>query len=317
MVDVLEMAGSGIGLRRLELVIAMSEVEVRSGQEIMTEQFEDLHDDYVADWHVLQADLRWMKTEGWVEYEASAAGIQGVRLLGQGQHVAQRFSDARLDVTVRLQKARELVLRWLYECDATDIRSPRIQDFIDSKHGSYLGKQFKSNEITKAMKWLEDKGFMTGQYMQAGYYTYPKITTDGSDVLEEYGSLSNVPKESRPSVTTTTVHMNGSHGSNLNIGGNNVTQSTAMTAEQIGASVSFVESSRGLVPSLGLTEEQVSEITEVLDEVEKESSSPAPKRGLLVDLMTKARDIALLGSATAMVNAYEFLANGSIQAITG
>lgn len=318
MVEVLELAESRMGLRRLELAAAISDAEVRSGQEIMTEQFENLHDDYVADWHVLQADLRWMGEQSWISFEASAAGIQGVHLLGLGQQVAQRFQDVRSDTVARMKLARDSVLRWLYECEMANIRSPRYQDFKDSKYGEYLGNPFTSQEITKAIEGLVNKELVTGQYMTgAGYYTNPRITTAGSDIIEEYGSLTNVPKESRPNVTTTTVHMNGSHGSNLNVGGNNVTQSTTMTAEQIGASVSFVESSRGMVPSLGLTEEQVGEITEVLDEVEKESSAAEPNRGLLIDLMAKARDVALLGSATAMVNAYEFLANGSIQAIGG
>lgn len=317
MVDVTSFTGTQIGIRRLELIAALNSAEVRYGYEISTEPYEEINSDYRSDWRVMQEDLRWMRSEGWVSFEESAGGITGVRLLSPGQEAAQQYAKAKADPLARAQTSRDRVLKWLHDCDLTDIHSPTYKDFKASKYGSHLGTGFSDREITKAIGWLVEKELINAQYMIAGYYTYPKVTAAGGNIIEQYGSLKNVPEEKRGNFSQTTVHMNGSHGSNLNIGGNNVTQSTTVTLEQMAEVNKFAESARGLVPLLGLDTQQQDQVLETVKALEEESESPTPKRNVLVELMGKARDLAVLGTASGMVTAFEHLANGAIAAIGG
>ncbi|PQZ87853.1 hypothetical protein [Arthrobacter sp. MYb222] len=315
MTDIRQMAETASGMRRLKLLEAICNADTRPGYEVDTEQFEQMHDDYVSNWRAMQEDLRWMKSLGWLAFEESAAGVQGVRTQAEARDAVQEFVGLRTDSMQRAQAARDAYLLWLYDCDSSDEVSTTYDDFRSSRHGAYLGTRFSDREIGKAAAFLKDKKYMRGTLMNAGVYTSPKITTSGIEILERYGSLKNSPPSENSSVTN--INVNGSHGSNVNVGGNNVTQSTSVSLEQIEKSKEFVNSARGLAPILQLSPDEQAQLLEAIDAVEAEVTAPEPKKNILVELISKTKDLALQGAASGIVHAFQQIASTALTAIGG
>ncbi|MFL4480533.1 hypothetical protein ACIPUB_19945 [Paeniglutamicibacter sp. ORCA_105] len=313
--ELIKLASTPIGARRLNLITAINENVDRAGFEVSMKPFELSHDEYHGNYNVFLDDLRWFENQGWVWFEADGTGISGVVVKAAGSEAVRAFKTAREDIAARVKVARDNYLRWLYDCDMNGDTGLRYEDFRSSKHGSYLGVEFTDQEIGKAASWLIAKKYMTGNLMSAGYYTYPKITTAGSDIIEGPGSLAGIASSAYSSITN--VNVNGSHGSNVNVGGSNVTQTATATVKQVQEAQKFVESGRVLAQHLGLSPDLHSQVLEVIEEVEVEAATPNPKKNVLVELMAKARDLAVLGTATGMVNAFEQVANGAIAAIGG
>ena len=315
MTDIRQMAETASGMRRLKLLEAICNADTRPGYEVDTEQFEQMHDDYVSNWRAMQEDLRWMKSLGWLAFEESAGGVQGVRTQAEARDAAQEFVGLRTDAMQRVQAARDAYLLWLYDCDSSDEVSTTYDDFRSSRHGAYLQTRFSDREIGKAAAFLKDKKYMTGTLMNAGVYTSPKITTSGIEILERYGSLKNSPPSENSSVTN--INVNGSHGSNVNVGGNNVTQSTSVSLEQIEKSKEFVNSARDLAPILQLSPDEQAQLLDAIDAVEAEVAAPEPKKNILVELISKTKELALLGAASGIVHAFQQIASAALTAIGG
>lgn len=313
MSDIRQMAETASGMRRLKLLEAICNADTRPGYEVDTEQFEKMHDDYVSNWRAMQEDLRWMKSLGWVAFEESAAGVQGVSTQAEARDAAQEFVALRTDPMQRAQAARDAYLKWLYECELSDSESTSYDDFRSSRHGAYFGTSFSDREIGKAVSLLIDKKYMAGTLMMVGIYTSPKITASGIEILERYGSLKNAPPSENSSITN--VNVNGSHGSNVNVGGNNVTQTTSVSLDQVKEAEKFVNSARVLALALNLSPVEQTQLLEVIDEVEAEVAAPEPSQNILVELIGKTKDLALLGTASGIVHAFEQIVDVAIAAI--
>ncbi|MDR7356384.1 hypothetical protein [Paeniglutamicibacter sulfureus] len=300
--ELIELAGTQIGARRLGLITSINDNAVRAGSEVSTKPFEQDHEDYRQDWHVMQSDLRWMDKIGWIMCDESAAGIDGVLIQSDGVEVARAFKSAREDVAARVKVARENYLRWLYNCDHNEESRITYDDFRANALGVYLGKEFTDKEIRRAAQWLVDGSYITGQRMQTGSYSNPQITNDGSDVIDRYGSLADTPASPQGNVTTH-ISLADSHGNNLNVGGSNVSQSTNVTVEQLKEATKFIGSAKGLVPLLDLSAQDQARALEAISQLELETTGPAPKQGRVKELIAKVTEIAALGTAQGMVDA--------------
>lgn len=311
-----QIASTPSGARRLRLITAISELTVRPGFAVPTDALAEVDAYYGQDDRALEADLRWMKDRGWVEFWASIAGIKDVLIEAAGYDAASVFIESRTDIVERSKSARENYLRWLYDCDHNDDRRLTHSDFRASAHGNYLGQEFSDGEIRKAARRLVDGGYITGERMATGSYAAPRISNEGINIIERYGSLAKIPAASQGNVTTH-INLADSHGNNLNVGGSKVTQTSNVTVDQLEQATMFIRSAKGLIPLLGLADGDQVKALEIIGELESETTGPAPKRDRIKELISKVAEIAALGTAQGMVDALVGMAESTLAALGG
>ena len=85
-----------------------------------------------------------------------------------------------------------------------------------------------------------------------------------------------------------------------------------MTEAQVQQIKDFIGSTRDLLSALGLGSGQQEIVGEIVDELETETRSGAPRQGKMTKLAGKVVDIVVTGTATGMVNALVAMGNSVI-----
>lgn len=96
------------------------------------------------------------------------------------------------------------------------------------------------------------------------------------------------------------------------VSSSNVDQFNTMTYEQINQTKGFIGSTRDLLPAPGLSVEQQTLVGQIIDELEVETSSAAPRQIKMEELAEKGVEIAVTDTASGMVNALVAMGNGAI-----
>lgn len=301
MVDILAESRSVSGLRQLLLLEKLVDIAPQFPREQV--QTAGLYNEghlWGMDVQALDNDFSVLKMKGWIYYESSLGGIDDVVILQAGRDVVHAFSEERENPVKRNTAIRSSILSWLYEEYNAGNDSPNTTAFYNGKHGRYLGKEITPLEMKRAVEWLVSMQLIEVTPMLNGF-TRPIITPQGVDSVELGDRAEAVLLEK--GITVTQVNISDSSGVNVAVESSGVQQSNTVTVEQRKNIENFIGSARGMLPSLGLSGDDQTRVIEIVDELDSEASSVVPKQSRARELIGKVLDIAVTGSATAMVNA--------------
>ena len=90
--------------------------------------------------------------------------------------------------------------------------------------------------------------------------------------------------------------------------GQNVTQTSTMTTEQLETAQTTADAFRKLVPLLELPADKEQEVTELLDVLDAELESPQPQVGKGKEIITKIGEVAATSTVSSVVTTFALLA---------
>lgn len=157
-------------------------------------------------------DLRSFQASGWVNLAEDYGGGADALLLGSGWAFIEDVRAKRQDRVPRYRAARDAILHWLYSdyLDGGGHR-PDLRRFGETLYALYYGEPFSHDERTKALSWLVEREFMSGQAIGVGgQILWFKITAKGIGMAESGRSVNDQEPIAAASIIT---HIIGDHNS--------------------------------------------------------------------------------------------------------
>lgn len=259
-----------------------------------------------------------LELRGLVEAQHSIDnGFPRVKITNEGHMHRQQVLAARQDVAQRTRVLRQRMLLWLHEQEHRQTPPPDWSGFVASPDGQFYGFPFTETELATAISDLAAKNLITGRgSWQAGQVSLrPSLTTEGRDcVIDSGGNVSEYVDRQRGG-TTTNVTMTNVSGQTV-IASDNVKQNmtSGLDTSKLLDFAGFV---RQVLPTLGLPNDEQTELDDRAEKLHEAASSQAPDKGNLRRLidavmagLTKAAPTVVSGAAITM-------GNDAIKAITG
>lgn len=261
------------------------------------------------DWRAFDNDLETLLDKDLIFYEKASGRTNDVTITQQGIDAADEFRSFITDPRKRNMAARDAVLQWLYDEHLHGRSSPNIARFTISKYGQFYGDDFTETEISQATRILRERQFIRGTAAMGGSVIRPEITALGIQRIEDQETPPAVAASERAPV----FNINNSGNMNLTTGGNNVSQSIALTSNQVDDVRKVATALREMLPILGIPAEHQAEVVEVATELEQETNDPAPAPGRLKSLLNRMMEVLALGTAEGAVEALNGLAEKALE----
>lgn len=312
MTTVEEIARSGSGLRQLQLLSRLVGLERSSDDQVDIEVWEREPERFGFTSSSLGGDLERLKGLGWIDFWETYGGVGSVVLNQAGFDAAEEFTQLQSDAARRSKAARDGVLRWLYDAYVSGASPAGTEDFMSSSECSYLGSPFSEGEVSRAVDWLYEKGFVRGTRAWGGAVLRPSITAEGIDMIETSQSAGAALAQAGMSVTN--INVTGSHGVNLAVASHHVHQSNTLTRNQLDEVAKVIDSAKALLTStsMGVSEETEAEARGVVSQLEAEIEEESPRAGIVKALVGKLTELAASGTVQWAVDALTALAQQAI-----
>jgi hypothetical protein len=266
---------------------------------------------------VTAADLREAESEGHLTlHEALGYGGWSCHLTSAGAGFVEEIRHQRGDLTRRRMAARDALLHWLYDCNASGNPRPVTSDISKTAYGTYLGLDFNEQELIDAAVWLLDFGFIKGFTSWGSGVPRPAITPLGQSVAESGRSVNEEASSTVAADAPGAVNITISDSSNVNLAASSpgATQSMTVTADNRNQIVVVADALEQSLPLLGLNEGAASEAKVVVRDLRQMSAEPEPDRGRIKQLLDRASSVAIAGTGSAIGAGIAALAQ---QALTG
>lgn len=160
----------------------------------------------------LTSDIRALSEQGLLAVDFPRAGGWTAYSTRKGREAWAAFEERRNDRATRQRTLRNVYLRWLY--NNTRGGSYTVSDhFLNSDH-TFMGSQYRPDELKEAGAWLADHGFIDGPgSAQRPDPIRARPTSKGADYVEEGRDVRDSAKRDSP--VNYTVHGNAqiAHGS--------------------------------------------------------------------------------------------------------
>lgn len=192
-----------------------------------------------------------------------------------------RRAAARTDLARRNRAVRAALLDWLYAMEQEGQRSPVTDGFIRDPRCWFEGQPVPETVVHEAAKYLKEPGLITGTAAWGGVIPRPGLTVDGIDCVEHYGGdVQAWKQETRLGMTISTgggdyinnsnhiQTMRNSPGSQQAQGKSTITATEAKEVQDLAAQL------RRLVQLPDVASADRDKLTELLDDLEAESSQP-------------------------------------------
>lgn len=255
--------------------------------------FNELEDELGRD--EIQAAVPALIQSGYVWSEPNLAGYPGAFLQPAGQDVVEQVRARRTSTVERNKAVRDAVLYWIY--DQGTGASPDIGKFEGSeKYNSFYGDTFTYDEITHATTWLKNEGYITGTATNYGGIPRPSITSRGTRVVENDGSV-NAPQAS-PGSQIWNTHFHGNAG-NVAMGSSHFTQNSVISTELADGMSDVVAAVREVVELLASHGVDPAALEDALGELDQAGSQKEDAGPLRVAL-TKLQSTLANGAGSAV-----------------
>jgi hypothetical protein len=266
---------------------------------------------------VTAADLREAESEGHLTlHEALGYGGWSCQLTSAGAGFVEEIRHQRGDLIRRRMAARDALLHWLYDCNASGNPRPITSDISKTAYGTYLGLDFNEQELKDAALWLLDFGFINGSKAWGSGVPRPAITPLGQSVAESGRSVNEEASSTVAADAPGAVNITISDSPNVNLAANSpgATQSMTVTADNRKQIVVVADALEQSLPLLGLNEAATSEAKVVVRDLRQMSAVPEPDPGGIKQLLDRASSVAIAGTGSAIGAGIAALAQ---QALTG
>lgn len=179
--------------------------------------------------------------------------------------------------------------------------------------GSYLGLAYSDDEITRAAKWLKDKGYIQAWTPINGKVMSPRITASGIHFVELTESAGSATPEGM--IVNNNLNIRDSHSMNFALNSPGAVQSNTLTAAQVDEARKVATAFRQMLPILGVPEDCHDEAVQVIADLEEEASAPEPKQNRIKNLLFKSLDLIALGTAGGAADALGAMTQSAIDGL--
>ncbi|WP_336922777.1 hypothetical protein [Aquipuribacter sp. SD81] len=235
-----------------------------------------------------------------------------------GLEFLEEVRKRRGDVIPRRRSARDALLHWLFAIRCQAAPTPaNVREFATSPYGSYYGHAFNETEITQAIEYLMKSGYVMATRAMRGDILHPSITAQGEQLLEQGLSVNAVPPKDAADDAPPPLHIHV-NGSNNNVAAFSpgASQSVRLSQENQRQILAVADALTDTIELLGLKDEQRDEAQRVSDSLRGEIASAAPAVSRLRQLLSKAQDVAVSGTGTAVGQAVVALAQQALDGMT-
>lgn len=298
-------------LRQYELLVeAVRIADDTSSNSVMTQPLHELGKErWSVEWRSIDQDLADLMDQDYLFFERTGTGIGNFHLKQSGRDAAEEFEALRSNKRKRAVAIRHLMLEWLHDEYLDGNESPVIDGFLESQHGSFYGSPFTEAEMSRTSYWLRDEGYINGDGSLGGPIARPSLTAKGVKTAE-HGTLLSAPAESGAGNVNNNynLHVTNSHGFNLAAGSPGAVQSNTLTVPQTDEAKKVAEAFRAMMPMFGLSAEVERQGIGIRDELEGALMQPEPDNSRVKKLISKAVEVATLGTTSGVVEAFIGLA---------
>lgn len=275
-----------------------------------------LLDRELEDAQALAAELRDFERRGWVRLQEALA-FEGWSCVvdPSGIDFIEAVRQRRGDTVGRRRAVRDAFLRWLYDFKVAGNAHPVITDFASTPYAFYYGHPFTEREIVDATDWLKEQGYIKGQGSWSGGIPRPSITTKGERAVEQGRSVNDAaPASAAADVPSLHINVTGSH--NL-VAANSpgASQSLIITEDNRRQVLTVADALAGALQALGLDAEKTVEAETVIRDLREVSADSSPDAGRLRRLLSKAQEVAVAGTGSAVGQGIVLLAEQALQGL--
>jgi microcompartment protein CcmL/EutN len=238
-----------------------------------------------------------VEEHGWVKLVRTLGGLPatGARLTSVGQVHVRRLRTQRADGAARRVACREALLCWLYnEQEVLGVKSPSLNGFAKDPRGWFVGQAFSEDEVDRAAKFLKEARLVSGIGALGKPLLRANLLPAGIECVRQCdGAVETFLNRQRQSTGGTTIHVQGD---------NNAVAANSPQAQQTIVAIAnqldleelrrFAQGVKEALPLLkDLTEEDQSQATELVDQINTELAADKPDRKRLARLGAALRDI--------------------------
>ncbi|WP_394525613.1 hypothetical protein [Paenarthrobacter nicotinovorans] len=314
MVDLEAAAKSPSKLRQLHLLGEIYRLSEEWGRlDVPTAGLYNEGHEWGIDVSAIRDDLKALLANGWIYTEIPSGRIPDVRLEQEGIDVAREYREKRSSPRSRASALRTALLNWLYDQYLAGEDTKDFAPFMASQEGHYLGLAYSDDEVTRAAKWLKDKGYIQAWTPITGKVMTPRITGSGITILELTESAG--PAAKPEGMTVNNYSFENSHSINLAVASPGAVLSNTLTMEQVDEAHKVATAFRQMLPILGVPDEKHSEAQQVIAELEEETSSPEPQQSRIKNLLFKSLELIALGTAGGAADALGSMTQSAIDGL--
>lgn len=142
-------------------------------------------DTFGVDRRSFESDLEALLDDGLIFYEKTSGRPSDVAITQHGIDLARDFQAILKDPRKRARAVRDALLQWLYDEHLLGRNSPNINEFPDSKYGSFYGRSYTDVEIKQATLALRELQLIRGKAGMGGPIIRPEISPRGIREVEE------------------------------------------------------------------------------------------------------------------------------------
>lgn len=222
-----------------------------------------------------------LETRGLINAAYTMGGHVSAVITTEGIAFAHKVRAMRGDHAQRIRSLRQDLLNWLYGMERVSVAPLDWDEFIVSPANHYFGSKYDEGEVKTAVSDLAARGLIAGMEHDhsVAAWVKPRLTSDGRDCVIDYGGNVSDYLKRFSSGNSTNVTMNHVHGNTV-IGNENVVNNQASGID-IAKLVDFANFVRQVLPTLGLPEDERTEIGRQADELSEVTTASEDDRNWL------------------------------------
>jgi hypothetical protein len=237
---------------------------------------------------------------------ARLGGVGTVYLTDEGRRDVEERKRRREEPGLRRRACRDAFLDWLDSQPGSSTNTVPVDGFLRDNRSTWEGEPFDVPDVEVATAYLRDRGLVSGvEVEEFGGPIRASITAAGVDCVEAGGSVADYLNRGQLAGTTITTHFHGPVPGQVGIG-NTIHQTQYQGLD--------VETLNRLLLDVREAAEQVDPgeaqyLLTYADTIQAEVTAESPNSAVIIgsgerlkQIATKAGDVGLVASVTALVN---------------